>query len=94
MNDINRVRRTVRNVVSHQLAPAKIIDVELTEDVDHDGDPILRVRVIFEAKDDSLGAKNVLGLARHLREPLELLGETASPVFSFMTSKEFAGEAA
>lgn len=84
----------VTKIVRKQLAPAKVIDVNVLEDWDHDGDAILRITIVFEVEGDRLESKKVLGLARHLREPLEKYGEQGFPVFSFMTPEENAGAAA
>lgn len=83
-----------RSVVEKQLAPARIVRVEVQEDPDHDGDPVLRVTVVFESDEDDLDPDRVLGLVRHLREPLEKLEEPRFPIFSFMTPDECDGAAA
>ncbi len=85
----------VKHVVVTQLAPARVVDLSVTEDVDFDGDPIFRIVVVFEAEGNRLDPERVVGLARHLRNRLgELgneLGELDSerfPIFSFMTVEE------
>lgn len=94
MNDINKVLQTVRDVVSRRLYPAIVTDVSVKTDFDHDGDPILHITIVFQADGDKLQADKVLGLARHLREPLEKIGEDLFPVFTFMTPEEVQGAAA
>ncbi|CAM4371866.1 hypothetical protein [Palleronia rufa] len=88
------LRTVIRRTVEAELAPARILDVHVQEDVDHDGDPILRISVVFEAKDDRLDPRGMVGLARHLRDPLERLRVEAFPVFRFLTARDAAGEAA
>lgn len=88
------LKDVIRKTVEAELAPARILDVRLHEDVDHDGDPIPRISVVFEAKDDRLNPRSMVGLARHLREPLERLQVDAFPVFRFLTARDAAGEAA
>jgi hypothetical protein len=84
----------IKKVVATQLAPARIVDVSVKEDVDHDGDRILRISVVFEAEGDRLDPKKVVGLVRHLREPFEELHEDRFPLFSFMIPSEVTGAAA
>ena len=88
------LKNTIKRVVEQELAPAKLVSVELSEDVDHDGDPILRVDIVFEIEGDRLEPSKVRGLARHLREPLEALHEERFPVLSFKTKAEHSAEAA
>ncbi|MCY3878471.1 MAG: hypothetical protein OXF74_04735 [Rhodobacteraceae bacterium] len=91
MTEIDKV---VKQVVQKQFAPAKIVDLTVKEAEDSDGDPILRIKVIYKAKDDRLDPERVLGLIRHLREPLIKLGSDRFPIVSFMTSEEAADAAA
>ena len=93
----------VKQVVQKQLAPAKIVDLTVEKDEDADGDPILRIEVVFEAEGDRLDPEKVLGLGRHLHERLHQPSRTTQalhssadrfPIFSFMTSEEAADAAA
>lgn len=85
----------IRKIVEDELAPAKITNLFVEPDEDHDGDPILRIKIVFEVEEGhELDSRKVIGLARHLREPLENLGEARFPVFNFETTGEHAGAAA
>lgn len=90
----NVLINAVTKIVREQLAPATVTDVDIQEDLDHDGDEILRITIVFEVEGDRLESKKVLGLARHLREPLKKYGEQGFPVFSFLTPEEKSGAAA
>lgn len=78
----------LKKVAQKQLAPARIIDLESERAKDHDGDPILRIRVVYEAKDDRLEPKKVLGLFRCLRQPLREIDADLFPIFTFMSEEE------
>ncbi|MCR9068136.1 MAG: hypothetical protein NXH79_04760 [Rhodobacteraceae bacterium] len=93
ISDANIIE-TIRKVVEAQLAPARVDRVDVAYDLDHDGDPLLRVRIVFEIDGDRLDPKAVRGLARHLREPLERIAVDDFPVFSFATVKEDRAAAA
>lgn len=84
----------IHTVVAEELGNVRILAVNVQEDLDHDGDPVLRVEVVCEAIEGRLNAKKVVGLARHLREPLAMLKETRFPVFTFKTGDEYHGQAA
>jgi len=90
----DQVIAAVRDVVQKQLEPAHIVDVFVKEDLDHDGERILRVEIVFETDSGRLDPEKVMGLARHLREPLQKLHEERFPVFSFMKPNELDGAAA
>ncbi|QBY02010.1 hypothetical protein E2K80_15790 [Rhodophyticola sp. CCM32] len=94
MHDGHEISEVIRRVVAEQLDPARIVDVTVSDDVDHDDEPILRVEVIFEVEGDRLDPKKVMGLVRHLREPLQALHEKRFPMISFLTLDEFSGAAA
>ena len=88
----DQVSEAIRKVVTQQLAPTKIVDVKVSEDTDHDGDPILRIVVVFDG--DRLEPQKVVGLTRHLREPFQKLQEHRFPMFSFKKPSEIDGAAA
>ena len=56
--------------------PAQIVGLTVKEAEDADGDPILRIDVVFEAAEGRLDPKKVLGLIRNLRKPLADEGGT------------------
>ena len=80
----------VKRVLEEQLAPARIVDLSVKEGKDADGEPILNITVVFEAENDRLDPNQVLGLIRHLREPLNEIGSDLFPILSFMTEEEAA----
>ena len=94
MSDDSQVRTVVRSVLEAELAPARVIDVELQRDRDHDGDPILKIRVFVEIPDQGLEPSKVRGLIRHLRKPLNDFEDVGFPIISLMSPEERSPEAA
>lgn len=89
VNTSDEIRAVIKQVVVDQLAPAQVVGLTVTEAEDSDGDPIFNIVVVFKAEDDRLDPERVLGLTRHLREPLHGLGqENRFPIWSFMTQEE------
>lgn len=84
----------IKRVVQSHLAPAVVKSVAVSEDVDHDGDDILRVEVVIEVEGDRLDPERVVGLVRHLREPLQNIHEERFPVFTFLKPDDVDGAAA
>lgn len=79
----------IEKVVRTQFADAEINAVHVTEDLDYDGDPILRVVVVFET---SVGPDLVKasGLARHIWPAIENSNSDAFPVISFRSKADQA----
>ena len=88
MQDVANVWNTIRQVIEERLAPTQIVDVEIEEDVDHDGDEIVRVQIIFAAKSGRPKAEDVVGLTGLVREPLLDSHIDRFPILTFMTSEE------
>lgn len=82
------IDKELKRIVQEQLAPARIVDLKSVEAEDSDGDPILRIRVIYEAKDNRLDPKKVLGLVEHLQGSLKALSVDRFPIPSFMIPEE------
>ena len=85
---------TISSIVAEHLYPATVLHVDVQDDTDHDGDPILRVEIVVEVEHGSLDPEKVLSLPRHLREPLAEVHENKFPMISFLSKDEFEGEAA
>ena len=79
----------IDKVVRAQFADAAINAVHVTEDYDSDGDPILRVIVVFETSVRPDLAK-AGGLARHIWPALENNSSNAFPVISFRSKADQA----
>ena len=88
MRDIADIWNTVRHVIEERLAPTRIVDVETEDDVDHDGDEIVRVRIVFAANSGRPKAENVVGLTGLVREPLLESDINRFPILTFVSSEE------
>jgi hypothetical protein len=79
-----RVRTTVNRVLKRQLAAIGFERADLAEDVDHDGDPILRIIVHYKRVGDSVDPTPIFTLAGRLREALAEVGEDRFPHFQHL----------
>lgn len=93
-SELDRISDTIRGVVEQQLQPARVTEVVLHGEFDHDGDPILRIQIVLEMPEGGLDPSKVRGLIRHLREPLNDFSEVGFPVLSITTPAELPPEAA
>ena len=88
MQDTVDLWSTIRHVIEERLAPMQVVDVETEEDVGHDGDEIVRIRVVFAADSGRPKAENVIGLTGLVRESLLDRDIDRFPILTFMTSEE------
>lgn len=79
---------TLKEIIQKRLEPAKIVNLSCQEDLDADGDPIFRIRVVFKAEDNLLDSNKTFGLARHLRETMGKIFVERHPIFYFSTKEE------
>lgn len=80
--------KTLKEIIQKRLEPAEIVRLSFKEDEDADGDPIMRIRIVFKADDDLLDPNKTLGLARHLRETMGNIFVERHPIFYFRTQEE------
>lgn len=76
------VRQIVDRVLREQLAEIGYDSAEVREDVDHDGDDILRIRINYHKVGDSIDPSPTFSLARHLRSELRKMGDDRFPHFT------------
>ncbi len=77
------IRRAIADVVRDRFDTVNIVQVEVEEGLDHDGEAAFFVRVIFDADAKDLPAERLSGIKRHLRSSLEKLGEHRFPYTRF-----------
>ncbi|MDE8344773.1 MAG: hypothetical protein POH28_01165 [Acidocella sp.] len=84
------VKEAISEVVRERFAGAQITSVNVTAGEDSDGDPVLRIFVIFEAErgKETLDAKKMSGLPRRLIEKLSEMDFDAFPMVSFVSAKD------
>ncbi|MDE2760351.1 MAG: hypothetical protein OXH90_08665 [Paracoccaceae bacterium] len=80
--------KTLKEIIQKRLEPAEIVRLSFKEDEDADGDPIMRIRIVFKADEDLLDPNKTLGLARHLRETMGNIFIERHPIFYFRTQEE------
>ena len=78
----------IRRIIAERLAPTQIVDVEFEEDVDHDGDEIVRIGVVYADNCERPRAEKVVGLTGLVRKSLPDSHNHRFPILTFMTSQE------
>ena len=80
------VRKAIESTIEDRFPGGEIVSARLREDLDHDGDPILRVDLIVRGRGKILDPKRTVGLTGDLRSSLAKIGVSSFPVVSFVSS--------
>jgi len=88
------IHRVVEDVVKQRFDNVDIVRVDIEEALDHDGEEVLLVRVVFDADLSAMKADRMSGLVRHLRSSLAKIGEARFPLTSYLSKSDFEGAAA
>lgn len=88
MLDSKRAKHVVTDVLSKHFDPVRIIRVQLHEDIDGDGDPILRIDAVFDGVAEDLEGTKLSSIVRLLRLKLAAIGVTAFPLLSLISKAD------
>jgi hypothetical protein len=91
MRDDSRLReisKVVLETLRNDFYNLKIRDVKVHNDLDFDGDDILRIEVIFEGLPKNVDTSMLSGAVRHIRPKLAEMDEMAFPLLSFISDRE------
>lgn len=80
------IKQIIEGVVRERLTDTRIVDVQVTEDEDCDGDTVYRVNVIFDG--GPLDAHKTAGLVRHTRARLSKSNAFRFPIFRFISQAD------
>lgn len=83
----------LRHHVEREMTGLRITDFQARTDRDHDGDPILRLQIVYDEAGEEPRAARVSSLARHIRPWLATQLPDTFPVFRFLTTRDLADEA-
>ena len=87
--DADKVARVVAKTLSSDFENIEIITVNVAEDLDRDGQEILRIEVVFEGDLKGNDALRVASAARRLRPVLEEIDADLYPLLSFVSKVDY-----
>jgi hypothetical protein len=88
MRDIEKIRKAVSETLSRDFSQVRVLDIRINEDVDSDGEEMLRIDVIFDGSPKDVDARKLSGFVRSLRPRLDQLRESALPLMSFISAAD------
>jgi len=87
--DSKRIEANVAKTLGRDFADIKIVAVNVSPDLDQDGEDILRIEVVFEGALKAADARHVAGAARRLRPVLEEIDPDLYPVLTFVSKGDY-----
>ncbi len=95
MNAIAAALQTaVDDVIRERFPNIDIVRVDVSEGEDHDGEPAVFVRVVFQGDPGRFDPGALAEVIRHLRSRLREIDETRFPYTRFVAKDELDGVAA
>ncbi|PJK28924.1 hypothetical protein [Minwuia thermotolerans] len=91
----NNLRRAIRATLEEQFENLEILSINIRDDVDRDGEPILNVKVVFDGKHRSLDARKTASFLRLMRNRLEEQGDERNylfPMVSFISKADLGNK--
>ncbi len=89
--DLDKVRDIVARALAKRFSPEEFTfdPIIVKPDLDHDGDEILRIQIIFDGDQDNLDPAWTVRMFEFIDPELEKLGITAYPTTSFIEKSEW-----
>jgi hypothetical protein len=84
------VHEAVEEVVRRSLSSDRISGVDVQDDWDQDGEPLLRITVVFKSSPSPTDAQRMIRLIGALRSELRRLQTDSFPLVNFISKNEVA----
>lgn len=82
------IEAIVSDVLADDFNKAKIVHISVRKDFDASGDEILWIEVVYDGAYTDIDPKKIGGAVRRVRPRLSAVGETAFPLFSFISKRD------
>lgn len=88
IHDVANLEKAICTILSEDFRGVKILDVDISDDEDFNGDAILNVKVVFEGDPRDLEGAMLPQVIRHIRPTLWKHAMRAFPTISFISAKD------
>ena len=85
---IRAIESAIMDILSGEFHGVELLRVSVTEDVDFDGDDILKVDVVFAGKPKDINPSYMTGAIRNVLPKLSEMEVLAFPMMSFISEKD------
>ncbi|MCG8356407.1 MAG: hypothetical protein MI920_12620 [Kiloniellales bacterium] len=83
-----QIKSIVLSVLESRFKDIEIYSIEVTPDVDEDGDRVFAVKIVFDGSRTTLDARETSSLVRRILPMMEKIGERGFPIMSFIAKSE------
>lgn len=89
-----RTHSVIKDAIRRHLGGSKIVHIEISDDVDHDGDPIWTVEVIFDPRQGAPDVNRTATMIRHIHNELAQakIEEDNFPILHYIANNELPRE--
>ena len=87
---LEQLRAALREPITSAIRKHQVSDMHLSEDTDHDGEPILRLDVVIAGKSFRLDPAEMQSATLRAREYLLERGDIRFPVITYISAHELA----
>lgn len=85
-----RIEAEIADVLGRDFQHIRILEVKVAQDLDRDGNDLLRIQVIFEGRLKGRDIKHAASAVRRLRPTLEKFdGDDLLPLLSFVSKLDY-----
>jgi len=88
----DEIQEAIKDTAHDRFSGAQIVSVNVTSAEDSEGDPILKIYVVYDTSDgeSTLDGNKMAGLARHVMGRLSKMDFAGFPLISFISRKDAA----
>ncbi len=86
MRNLSSIKAMVEDTLLRDRIP--VVDVRIVEEVDWEGDEVLRIDVIFDGRIKELDGGKLSSALQHVRSGLNEIHESAIPLLSFISKAD------
>ena len=92
--DAAAIRLALSEDLARHIAPVPLVGLEVSEDVDHDGEPVLRLRAVYDDHEATPSDDQVFVAHGVVATRLWGLGERRFPLLTFISLSDHRAEPA
>ena len=91
MSEIEQIVEKIVEDIAREAIGSEIQSVHVISDLDHYGDEIFRIKIVFEpnTKEGLLDPKKTTGLVRHILPKMSEKGAEGFPILSFISASDY-----
>jgi hypothetical protein len=86
--NVAAIETAIQKRLEEDFSNVRILQIEIVDDFDFEGDDIMKVQVVFEGRPSDLDRRALSSSIRRVRDALSSINVSAFPSLSFVTAKD------